>query len=103
MPKRSRTRQLVLRRVAQVQRNGGAKGVDLSRSVGDWVHIFREHNKEADAWAAKGVRGRIDNGEDDSNVVWSEVAGLCGFRAGRDDVCGAGMWIKIFTQALEVA
>ena len=44
------------------------RGVDLRRRVADWAaHIFREYNKEADVkneW--------ID-------VIWSEVAGLCGF------------------------
>ena len=39
--------------------------MDLRQRVADWaIHIFREHNKEADASARKG------------NVVWSEVTGL---------------------------
>ena len=28
------------------------------------VHIFREHNNKADAWAEKGVRGRPDREDD---------------------------------------
>ena len=43
--------------------------------------------------------------EDDSNVVWSEVIGLCGFWVAscRNFVCGAGTLIKIFTQTLGLA
>ena len=39
---------------------------------------------------------------DDSEVVWPEVTGLCGFWDGSccNDVCGAGMLIKIFTHTL---
>ena len=83
--------------------NVGAEGVNLRRRVDDWaVHIFREHNTEADA--GRGVRGRKEEWENDSKVVWAEVTGFCGFWDGscRDDVNGAGLWIKIFTHALEV-
>ena len=37
------------------------------------------HNKEAVAWAGRGVRGRTDEREYDSQIVWSEVTGPCGF------------------------
>ena len=47
------------------------KGVDLRRRVDNWaVHIFREHNKEAVAWVERGVGGRIDEWEDDSQKLF---------------------------------
>ena len=66
------------------------------------MHIFWEHNKEADTPGGREVRGRTDEWGDDSKVVWSEVTGLCGFWdvSFRDDVCGAGVLIEIFTQTL---
>ena len=73
------------------------------RRVDHWaVHIFREHNKEAHAWAERGARGLTDEREDDSNGVWSDVTRNCAFGNGscRKNVCGAGMWIKRFTPTL---
>ena len=56
------------------------RGVDLRQRIADWAtHIFREHNEEADLWAAKGVQGREDEWVDTARVVWSEVTSLCGF------------------------
>ena len=58
--------------------------------MADWaVHIFRE----ADSWAAKGVRGREYEWVDTAHVVWSEVTGLCVFWDGSCDngKCGAGI------------
>ena len=78
--------------VAQRQpREWRGSGLDLRRRVDDGaVHIFREHNEEADAWAERGVRGRHEEWEDVSKVVWPDVTGLCGFWDGtcRDDVRG---------------
>ena len=38
--------------------NWWRQGVDLSHRTGDWaVHVFREHNTEADQWAAYGAKG----------------------------------------------
>ena len=55
------------------------RGVDLRGRVADWaVHIFREYNREADAWAGKGVKGREEEWVDTAEVIWSEVAG-CAF------------------------
>ena len=53
------------------------------------MHIFRE----ADSWAAKGVRGREDEWVDTAHVVWSEVTGLCVFWDGSCDngKSGAGI------------
>ena len=52
--------------VGTVQKQLGewwSKDVNLRRRVNYWaVHIFREHNKEADAWAekwARGIDGRV--------------------------------------------
>ena len=37
--------------------------------MADWaIHIFREHNKKADSWAAKGVKGREEKQVDTVNV-----------------------------------
>ena len=56
-----------------------SRGVKLRGRVADWaVHIFREHNKEADIWAGKGVKGREEEWTDAANVVLSEVTDLCG-------------------------
>ena len=82
-----------------------SRGVDLRRRVADWaVHIFREHNKEADFWAGKGVKGREEEWTYIANVVWSEVTSLCGFGDGSCErgVCGAGMLIQVFTKNLGV-
>ena len=40
--------------------------------------------------------------EDGTDFKWSDVTGICGFLAGscRAVGCGAGTWVKIFTQAL---
>ena len=61
------------------------------------VHVFREYNTEADAWAEKGVQGRQAEWADGSKVIRSEVTGPCGFWHGicRYGVCGASMLIKI--------
>ena len=41
--------------------------------MADWaIHIFREHNKEADS-SGKGVKGREEEGVDTVGLVWSEV------------------------------
>ena len=57
--------------VATTQRG---RGVDLRQRIADWAtHIFREHNKEADLRAAKGVKGREDEWVDTVHVAWSEV------------------------------
>ena len=66
------------------------------------VHIFREHDDEADVWAEKGVSGGSREREDESNVVWPEVAGLRGFwdRSCRHGVCGARQLDMVFIQAL---
>ena len=60
--------------------NGGKKGVDLSQKIGDWsVHIFREHNKEADLWAGFGPKGISMECNDESAIDWTKVTGICGF------------------------
>ena len=69
----------------------------MLRRVADWaVHIFREHNEEADFWAGKGVKGREEELSDIADVIWSGDAGLCGFWAGSCErgTCGAGTRLK---------
>ena len=54
--------------------------VHLRQRTADWdTHVFREHNKEANLWADKGAKGRVDESVDTARVIWSEVVGLCGF------------------------
>ena len=62
------------------------RGVDLRQRTADWAsHIFREHNKEAALWAAKGLKGRVVESVDNAQVVWSEVTRLCRFWDGSCD------------------
>ena len=56
-------------------------------------HIpFREHNKEADQWADKGAKGRVEEWVDTTRIAWPEVTGLCGSWDGSSDNgnCGGG-------------
>ena len=79
------------------------RGVDLRQRTADWAtHIFREHNKEADLWAANGAKGHVDEWVATAHVVWSEVIGLCGFWDGSPDhvKCGACIMIQIFLKTL---
>ena len=78
------------------------KGVHLSRRTGDWaVHVFREHNTEADLWAGYGAKGREAEWIHDSVIDWAEVTGICGFWDGScsDHMCGAGITILLVTQS----
>ena len=52
------TKESTIASVQNVLRDWWGRGVDLRQRVADWVsHIFREHNKEADSWAGRGVQG----------------------------------------------
>ena len=48
------------------------------------------------------VRKEGKEWEDACEVVWSDVTGICWLRDGscRGSVCGADMWVKVFTRAL---
>ena len=87
---------------AQLQlMNWWRQGVDLSQRTGDWaVHVFREHNTEADQWAACGAKGRVAEWVYDSAIEWAEITGICGFWDGscNDKTCGAGITILLFSQ-----
>ena len=51
-------------------------GVDLSQRIGDWaVHIFRDHNKEADLLAGYGAKGISKEWKDKSATDWTKVTG----------------------------
>ena len=79
------------------------KGVDLCQRIGDWaVHIFREHNKEADLWASFGAKGISMEWKDESAIDLTNVTGICGFWDGisNDKVCGAGITISFFIEGL---
>ena len=71
------------------------RGVAVRQRIANWATLFfREHNKEADLWAAKGVKGREDEWVDTARVVRSDVTGLCGFWDGSCDngKCGGGYY-----------
>ena len=60
--------------------NNGADWWTYDNELPTWAtHIFREHNKEADLWAAKGAKGHVDEWVDAAHVVWSEVSVSLGF------------------------
>ena len=84
--------------VQELVRDWWGREPNLRRRTIGCAHL-REHNKEADEWAGKRPRCLK---EDETNVVWSDVTGICGFLDGcfRDDVCGAAMWINMFTPTL---
>ena len=73
------------------------KGADLCQRIGDMaVHIFREHNKEADLWVDFGAKGISKEWKDESATRWTKVTGMrC-----VDKVCGADITISIFLQGL---
>ena len=48
---------------------------------------FGEHNTEADLWANKVAKGRVEEWVDTTRIEWQEVAGLCGFW---DESCDSG-------------
>ena len=80
------------------------KAANLRGDKGDWaVHIFREHNNEADAWAEKGSRMLKEEWVKEEGVVWPDVTRICRFwdlAVPRHWVCAANMWIEAFTLAL---
>ena len=55
-------------------------------------NIFGEHDKEAAVWAGQGARGLEEEWVDTTDVVWSEVAGLCGFWDGSCE--GGVLWCR---------
>ena len=55
---------------------------DAALPTGRYIFL-RAYNKEADAWAGKGARGREKDLVDIANVVWPEVIGMCRFWGGR--------------------
>ena len=55
------------------------RGIRLRQRTAEWVtHTFREH-KEADLWADKGAKGRVEEWADTARIAWPEVPGVCGF------------------------
>ena len=78
------------RKIAQKARRGTA----------EWVtHTFRELNKEADLWADKGAKWRVEEWVDTTRFAWSEVSGLSGFWDGSCDNgnCGRGIVIMAYS------
>ena len=52
------TRESTVATTQNLPREWWSRGVDLRQWIADWAtHIFREHNAEADLWAAEGVGG----------------------------------------------
>ena len=89
--------------IIQIQLMEWWKMASTCAKGGDWaVHIFREHNKEADLWAGFGAKGISMEWNDESAIDWTSVTGICGFWVGSctDKVCGAGITFSFFTQRL---
>ena len=81
-------------------RNWWGRKIRLRQRTGEWItHTFREHNKEADLWADKGEKGRVEEWVDTTRVAWPEVAGVCGFWDGSCDngYCGSGIVIMAYS------
>ena len=69
-----------------VLRESWGRGIRLGQRTAEWVtHTFREHNKEADLWAHKGAKGRVEEWVDTTRIAWPEVTSLCGFWDGSCD------------------
>ena len=52
---KARERRGVIGNIQRQSRSWFGSEADMKATANDWtVHIFREHNREADAWAAKG-------------------------------------------------
>ena len=51
----------------------------------------------------KCARGEVKEWEDEGEVAWRNVRGICGLGNGScwATGCGANMWVKVFTQASE--
>ena len=79
------------------------RGIRLRQRTAEWVtHTFRQHNTEADLWADKGSKGRVEESVDTTRIAWPEVTGLCGFWDGSCDngKCGGGIVIMAYTGGL---
>ena len=59
--------------------SGGARRQNCETKKGDWaVHIFREHNKEADAWVEEGAGGEKNKWEVDGEMSGRKCEGSVG-------------------------
>ena len=98
-----KTRESTVTNNQNLPREWWCQGFPPRQRIAGWAtHIFREHNKEADPWAAKGVKGRVGEWVDTAHVVWSEVTSLCGFWDGSCDNgnCGAVIMIMACSEVL---
>ena len=98
-----KTRECTVAQTHNLLRAWWARGVHSRQRTAEWAtHIFREHHKEAHAWAEKGAKGQVDEWVDNAHVVWSQVIGLCGFWDGSCDngKCGAGVMIMACSEVL---
>ena len=86
-----KTRESTVENTQNLLENWWGRGVHLRHRTAVWAtHIFRERNEEADAWAEKGAKGRVEEWVDTVHVVWSEVIGFCGFWDGSCDNVNCG-------------
>ena len=60
------------RRVHKQLREWWSRGVNVRRREDHWENNFREHEKEAVAWAEEGARGLTDEWKDASDVDWCD-------------------------------
>ena len=86
-----KTRECNVEKTENTLRDWWGRKFHLRLRTADWAtHVFREHNKEADLWADRGPKGRVEEWVDTARVVWSEVIGLCGFWDGSCDNVNGG-------------
>ena len=52
-------------------------GIRLRQPTTEWAtHTFREHNNDADLWAGKGAKGRVEEWVDTTRFAWTKVTCL---------------------------
>ena len=69
-----KTRESTVANTQNLLREWWGRKVDLRQRTADWAtHACREQNKEADLWADKGVKGRVEERVDTAQIAWSEV------------------------------
>ena len=86
-----KTRVPTVEKAQNLLREWWGRGIRFRWRTAEWItHTFREHNTEADLWADKGAKGRVEEWVDTTRIEWQEVTSLCGFCDGSCDNCNCG-------------
>ena len=87
---------------AGTKENGGVVGCAYGsvQPIGSHTQTFREHRIEADQWADKGAKGRVEEWVDTTRIAGQEVTGVCGFWDGSNDNgrCGRGIVLMALSE-----